>query len=103
MKATIRISSREARYLSLISSISVLAFLFFFLFTMPNHYLIQTIFSFIGLAINIYTYWTISKIYKGYVVELTKEQKDTKEYMGWHTVMFAILFIYLLSSYLEII
>lgn len=100
MKAMpIRISSRKAIHLSEISSIMVLALLFIF---MPAHYLAQTIVSFIGLVINAYAYITVSRIYKGYVVH-TKEQKDTKEGMGWTVVVFTLLTIYLLASYLEFI
>lgn len=96
MKAMpIRISSCKAKRLSTTSSIAVLALL---LLLMPDHYLAQTIVSFIGLAINIYAYSTISRIYKGYVTELTKEQKDTKEGMFWVTTVFVLLTVYLLAS-----
>ena len=94
------ISSRKAKRLSEISSIAVLALLFLLL---PDHYLAQTIVSLIGLAINIYTYSTISRIYKGYVAKLTAEQEDAKQGMFWVTVTFALLTVYWLASYLEII
>lgn len=100
MKAIILISSSKAKRLSLTSSIAVLALLFLL---MPDHYLAQTVTSFIGLVINIYTYRMVSRIYKGYVAELTAEQKDTKEGMFWVTVTFALLTVYLLASCLEII
>jgi len=100
MKAMpVLISSRKAKRLSETSSIAILALLFLLL---PDHYLAQTIVSFIGLVINAYAYITVSRIYKGYVVH-TKEQKDTKEGMGWTVVVFTLLTIYLLASYLEFI
>ena len=66
------------------------------------NYTSKVAFSFMGFLTNLISYFIIIKVQKGYVNGVAKSDKEEKNTVGWLTITFAAIIIYLLATKLGI-